>query len=52
MVGYVEALNGGRLVPELSEVAEMDMRFDRIGAMAEPVDSSRRLIREVMETFT
>jgi transcriptional regulator with XRE-family HTH domain len=49
--GYVEAVNGGRLVPEMSEVAEMGTRFDRIGAVAEPVDSSRRLIQEVMETF-
>jgi hypothetical protein len=35
----------------MSEVAEMGTRFDRIGAVAEPVDSSRRLIQEVMETF-
>jgi hypothetical protein len=52
VVGYVEALNGGRLVPETSEVGELDMRFNRIGAVAEPVDSSHRLIRELMETFT
>jgi transcriptional regulator with XRE-family HTH domain len=52
MVGYVEALNGGRLVPDTSEVGQLDMRFSRIGAVAEPVDSSRRLIRELMETFT
>jgi transcriptional regulator with XRE-family HTH domain len=52
MVAYVEALNGGRLVPETSEVADLDTRFDRIGAVAESVESSRRLIRELMETFT
>jgi hypothetical protein len=51
-VGFVEAVHGGRLVPEASEVAELDTRFDRIGAVAEPVESSRRLIRQVMETFT
>jgi transcriptional regulator with XRE-family HTH domain len=52
MVAYVEALNGGRLVPEASEVAELNTRFEEIGAVAEPIDSSRRLIQELMETFT
>ncbi|GLY86310.1 helix-turn-helix domain-containing protein [Actinoallomurus iriomotensis] len=51
-VAYLDALNGGRLAPETSEVAALDARFNRIGAVAEPMDSSRRLIREVMETFT
>jgi hypothetical protein len=51
-VAYLDALNGGRLAPDTSEVAELDARFDRIGAVAEPMESSRRLIREVMETFT
>lgn len=51
MVAYVEALNGGRLVPEASEVGELDTRFQRIGAVAEPIDSSRRLIKQLMETF-
>ncbi|WP_185792392.1 helix-turn-helix domain-containing protein [Actinoallomurus bryophytorum] len=51
MVAYVEALNGGRLVPEASEVAGLETRFERIGAVAEPLDSSRRLIQELMETF-
>ncbi|MFB9834179.1 helix-turn-helix domain-containing protein [Actinoallomurus acaciae] len=51
-VAYVEALNGGRLIPEASEVADITTRFDQIGAVAEPVDSSRRLIRALMETFT
>ena len=51
-LGFVEALNGGRLVSEISEVAELDTRFHLIGAQAEPVDSSRRLIRELMGTFT
>ncbi|MGI5231591.1 helix-turn-helix domain-containing protein [Actinoallomurus sp. CA-142502] len=52
VLAYVEALNGGRLVPEEAEVGELETRFDRIGAVAEPVDSSRRLIRELMETYT
>jgi hypothetical protein len=51
-VAYLDALNGGRLAPDMSEVAELDVRFDRIGAVAEPIDASRRVIREVMETFT
>jgi hypothetical protein len=50
-VAYLDALNGGRLAPDMSEVAELGTRFDRIGAVAEPMDSSRRLIQEVMETF-
>lgn len=51
-VGYVEAVNGGRLVGEVAEVAGMDFRFNRIGAMAEPVSTSRQLIRKTMESLT
>jgi transcriptional regulator with XRE-family HTH domain len=51
-LGFVEASNGGRLISEISEAAELDERFDRIGAQAEPVDSSRRLIRELRGAFT
>jgi transcriptional regulator with XRE-family HTH domain len=51
-VGYVDALNGGRLVPDVPEAAELHERFDRIGSVAEPVDASRRLIQKVMETLT
>ncbi len=51
MVAYVEALNGGRLIPETSEVGELDIRFQRIGDVAEPIDSSRRLIEQLMETY-
>jgi transcriptional regulator with XRE-family HTH domain len=50
-LGFVEALNGGRLVTDVAEIAELEERFDRIGAVAEPTDSSRRLIKELMETF-
>ncbi|MFF0526496.1 Scr1 family TA system antitoxin-like transcriptional regulator [Actinomadura nitritigenes] len=51
-VGFVEAPNGGRLVMEASEVRGLKLRFDRIGAVALPVDSSRRLIEQLMESFT
>ncbi|REE95765.1 helix-turn-helix domain-containing protein [Thermomonospora umbrina] len=50
-VGFVEAPNGGRLVLEAAEVRELKLRFDRIGAIALPVDSSRRLIEQQMENF-
>ena len=32
-VGYVEALNGGRLVPDVPEAAGLHERFDRIGSV-------------------
>lgn len=48
-VAFVEAPNGGRLVPEADEARELRMRFDRIGHVALPVHSSRRLIRSLME---
>lgn len=51
-VGFVEAPNGGRLVLETAEVRGLKLRFDRIGAVALPVDSSRRLIEQLMESFT
>ncbi|MDN3357416.1 helix-turn-helix transcriptional regulator [Actinomadura sp. DC4] len=50
-LGFVEALNGGRLVTDIAEIADLEERFDRIGAVAEPVDSSRCLIKELMETY-
>ncbi|MGI5324466.1 helix-turn-helix domain-containing protein [Actinomadura nitritigenes] len=51
-VGYVEAPTGGRLVPEAAEVDGLLERFDRIGAVALPVDSSRSLIKQLTETMT
>ncbi|MFB9834177.1 Scr1 family TA system antitoxin-like transcriptional regulator [Actinoallomurus acaciae] len=51
-VAYLDALNDGRLASDTSEVAELDAGFHWIGAVAEPLESSRRLVREVMETFT
>ncbi|MBE1535613.1 helix-turn-helix domain-containing protein [Actinomadura algeriensis] len=50
-VGYVEAPTGGRLVADASEVDGLVDRFDRIGAVALPVDSSRSLIEQLRETM-
>lgn len=50
-IGFLEAPNGGRLEMDVSEVAGLRSRFDRIGALALPVDSSRTLIKEVMESI-
>jgi transcriptional regulator with XRE-family HTH domain len=46
---FAQATNGGRLVADADEVRSFVDRFDRIGARALPVDSSRSLIKEVME---
>ncbi|QFG26288.1 helix-turn-helix transcriptional regulator [Actinomadura sp. WMMB 499] len=51
LVGYVEAPTGGRLVADASEVDGLVDRFDRIGAVALPVDSSRSLIEQLRETM-
>jgi transcriptional regulator with XRE-family HTH domain len=51
-VGFIEAPNGGRLVLDASEVRGLRLRFDRIGAVALPIDSSRSLITQLMETMT
>ncbi|WUH98783.1 helix-turn-helix transcriptional regulator [Spirillospora sp. NBC_00431] len=51
-VAFVEAPNGGRLVTEVTEVESFKMRFDRIGAVALPVESSRTLIKQLMEAMT
>ncbi|MFB4302266.1 DUF5753 domain-containing protein [Actinomadura sp. NTSP31] len=51
-VAFVEAPNGGRLVAEVAEVETFKLRFDRIGAVVLPVDSSRTLIKQYMEAMT
>jgi transcriptional regulator with XRE-family HTH domain len=51
-IAYVEAPNGGRLVPDASEVRAFGIRYDRIGAKALPVDSSRDLIKQAMEDMS
>ncbi|MFG2249054.1 helix-turn-helix transcriptional regulator [Spirillospora sp. NPDC048823] len=50
-VAFVEAPNGGRLVADVAEVESFKLRFDRIGAVALPVDSSRNLIKQHMEAL-
>lgn len=50
-VGFIEAPNGGRLVMDPAEVRGLRIRFDRIGAVALPIDSSQRLIEQLMENF-
>jgi hypothetical protein len=45
------AVRGGRLVMDAAEARGLRMRFDRIGAVALPVESSRNLIKQLMETM-
>jgi hypothetical protein len=46
---YTEAMGGGRLVQGSSEAETFEEWYDRIGAVALPIDSSRRLIAGLME---
>lgn len=48
-VGYVDAPHGGRLVVDGDEVRGLVVRFDRVGAVALPVESSRVKIQKMME---
>lgn len=48
-IGFLEAPNGGRLELDAEEVADLRNRFDRIGAMALPVELSRALLKDAME---
>ncbi|MGI5324349.1 helix-turn-helix domain-containing protein [Actinomadura nitritigenes] len=48
-VAFVEAPNAGRLVTDGSEVQEFKDRFERIGAHALDMDSSKNLIAKLME---
>lgn len=50
-VGFIEAPIGGRLELDAAKVADLRNRFDRIGSMALPVDSTQELIQRVMETM-
>ncbi|GGU96077.1 transcriptional regulator [Actinomadura cremea] len=52
LIGYVEATTGGRIVQEADEVNGLVDRFDRIGAVALPVDSSRALLQQLKESIT
>jgi transcriptional regulator with XRE-family HTH domain len=51
-VGYVDASHGGRLVADPAEVERFAVKFDQIGTVALPVDASRALIKQLMETMT
>jgi hypothetical protein len=48
---YTEAMGGGRLVQGSSEVETFGEWFDRIGAMALPIDSSQNLIAGMLESY-
>lgn len=50
-VAYTEALDGGRLVQEASEVATFEEWFDDIGAVALPIGPSRALISRKLEAI-
>jgi hypothetical protein len=50
-IAFVEAPNGGRLVMDAAEVRGLRLRFDRIGAIALPIDSSRSLVKQIMESM-
>ncbi|WP_149263760.1 DUF5753 domain-containing protein [Actinomadura sp. K4S16] len=51
-IAYIGAFRGGRLVEVPSEVRQLSMDFERIGAKALHEDASRALIRKVMEECT
>ena len=48
---YTQACGGGRLVLDAEEVRAYGLRYDRIGSEALSRDSSRSLIKEVMESM-
>lgn len=50
-IGFVEAPTGGRLVSDGPQVRDLALRFHGIGAQALPIDSSRDLIKQLMETL-
>lgn len=50
-IGYLVAPNGGRLEFDAEEVVSLRARFDRIGALALPVDLSRALIQDALESM-
>jgi Domain of unknown function (DUF5753) len=50
-VAYTDSHGGGRLVPSTNEVRRYGVRFDLIGQVALPTESSRRMIKEAMEAL-
>ncbi|MDL4775619.1 MULTISPECIES: DUF5753 domain-containing protein [Thermomonosporaceae] len=51
-IAYIGAFHGGRLVEVTSEVQELSMDFERIGAKALDEVASRALIAKLMEEYT
>lgn len=51
-IAYAGAQNGGRLIEGTSEVKELAVKFDRIGAKAASEDGSRALIEQHLEMHT
>ncbi|GAA2424812.1 helix-turn-helix transcriptional regulator [Actinomadura vinacea] len=50
-VVYMEACGGGRTAVDVTDVASLRVRFDRIGQDALPRNRSRDLIRQAMERY-
>jgi DNA-binding XRE family transcriptional regulator len=50
-VAYTDSHGGGRLVPSTEEARRYGVRYERIGQVALPTESSRRMIREAMEAL-
>ncbi|MEU5988997.1 DUF5753 domain-containing protein [Spirillospora sp. NPDC047418] len=50
-VAYIGAFRGGRLAQDASEVREMAVDFELIGAKASSEGESRALIKQLMEGF-
>ncbi|WP_176611658.1 helix-turn-helix transcriptional regulator [Actinomadura sp. WMMB 499] len=48
-IAFSGAQNGGRLIETPGEVRELSVKFDRIGAAAASLDTSREIIRQYLE---
>ncbi|MEW2356203.1 DUF5753 domain-containing protein [Spirillospora sp. NPDC029432] len=51
-VAYAGAQRGGRLIEDPSEVRDLAIMFERIGAKAASEDDSRTLIKRWMEEYS
>lgn len=51
-IAYAGAQNGGRLIEGPTEVKELGVKFDRIGAKAASQDGSRALVEQHLERFS
>ncbi|GAA2725818.1 helix-turn-helix transcriptional regulator [Actinocorallia aurantiaca] len=50
-IGYVEAVNGGRLMTDPGEVRDLGIRYDRISALAFPRSTTLEFLQRTMESF-